>query len=168
MNAINALVSAIDRVREPRLFCTERGYQGQLAAQLDRLLDAEPSGITRPLVEEEYQKRAKVHGINLRPDIVVHIPFDRGVSPTRRHDNYLVVLLKFAARKTTADKDFEQLSIICSKLEYPIGAFLNIASTDLWLPGYTSTIGGGFTLYEFAITLKDSQPQIRTENRTFT
>jgi hypothetical protein len=162
MNAIKELVSAIDRIREPRLFSSERGYQGQLASELDRLLDVEPKGIMLPLVESEYQKRAKLHGIRLRPDIIVHIPFDRGVSPTRRHDNYLVILLKLGANQKKADRDFTQLSTICSALDYPIGAFINIASSDLWLPHYRAKSADTFTLYEFAITLNDGKPNIQT------
>ncbi len=162
MNAIKTLISAIESIREPRLFSTERGYQGQLASEIDRLLDGEPAGITRPLVESEYQKRAKVHGIKLRPDIIVHIPFDRGVSPTRRHDNYMVILLKLTANKKKADKDFASLSTICSTLDYPIGVFLNIASTDLWLPHYADKSSRCFTLHEFAIKLNDGKLHIQT------
>jgi hypothetical protein len=49
MNVIKTLVSAIERVREPRFFSTERGYQGQLLSELDRLLDAEPDDLTWPI-----------------------------------------------------------------------------------------------------------------------
>lgn len=162
MDAIKTLLAAINRIQEPRLFATERGYQGKLASELDRLMDGEPSGIERPLVEEEYQKRARVHGIRLRPDIIIHIPFDRGVSPTRQHDNHLVILLKLAATQERADKDFTKLSTICSALHYPIGAFVNIDSANLWLPHFTAKADGSFALYEFAVTLKDGQPFILT------
>jgi hypothetical protein len=161
MNVISTLLAALKNVREPRLFSTERGYQGQLASELDRLLDATPSGLTRPIVEQEYQKWADAHGIRLRPDIIIHIPFERGVSPTRRHDNYLVVLLKLAASQKKADEDFGKLSTICSTLEYPVGAFVNVASSDLWLPKFSKKSKGDFTLYEFAVTLHDGDVQIR-------
>jgi hypothetical protein len=59
MDAVETLISAIELVREPRLFATERGYQGQLASELDRLLEAQGNEITRPLVEQEYQKRQR-------------------------------------------------------------------------------------------------------------
>jgi hypothetical protein len=111
-------------------------------------------------VEQEYQKRAIEHGITLRPDIIIHVPFGRGVSPTRRDDNHLVILLNLSAKRKEAEEDFGDLSTICSALAYPIGAFINIASTDLWLPYYTGTTDGSFELYEFAVTLRDGQPQI--------
>ncbi len=162
MDAIKTLVSAIERVRESRFFSTERGYQGQLVAELDHLLGGESGELTRPIVEQEYQKRAKLHGITLRPDIIVHIPFERGVSPSRRYDNYLVVLLDLSANQKEAEEDFGQLSTICSKLDYPIGAFVNIASTNLWLPDYGGKTDDSFILHEFAVTLHDGCPQIRT------
>jgi hypothetical protein len=120
-----------------------------------------PTTLRGRFVEQEYQKRAKEHGITLRPDIV-HIPFERGVSPTRRYGNYLVILLDLSANQNDAQEDFGQLSTICSSLDYPIGAFINVASTDLWLPHYTAKIDDSFALYEFAVTLRDGCPQIRT------
>jgi hypothetical protein len=98
----------------------------------------------------------------LRPDIILHIPFDRDVSPTRRYDNFLVILLKLSADQTRANEDFSKLSTICMALDYPIGAFLNVASTNLWLPHFTQKPAGNFTLYEFAVSLHDGQPQIQS------
>lgn len=162
MDACKTLISALERVREPRLFLTERGYQGQLATELDRLLDTQPEGIERPLVEQEYQKRAKVHGIRLRPDIIVHVPFERGVSPTRSHDNHLVIMLKLKANKKRADEDFAKLTTICSKLGYSVGAFVNISTSDLWLPTYPAPDGSTFSLYEFAVTLERGVVGVKT------
>jgi len=155
VDAINTLRTAIGRVREPRYFSTERGYQGQLLSELDGLVAAETDDFTRPIVEQEYQKRAHEHGITLRPDIIIHIPFERGASPTRRDDNHLVILLDLSADKAEAEEDFGQLSTICCKLNYPIGAFINISSTDLWLPDYIAKIDDSFRLYEFAVSLDD-------------
>jgi hypothetical protein len=158
VDPLGTLLLAIDQIREPRLFSTERGYQGQLATEFDRLLDAYPDKMTRPLVEEEYQKCAERHGIRMRPDIIVHIPFDRGVSPTRRHDNYLVILLKLSATRTKAYADFAKLEKICQVLNYPLGAFVNIASEDLWLPNYRRGTSGTFSLHEVAVHLDHDEP----------
>jgi len=162
---LETLLSAINRIREPRLFLTERGYQGQLLVEFDKLLEGERDSIARPLVEQEYQKTADKHGITLRPDIIVHIPFERGVSPTRQHDNHLVILLNLAAKKKEAEEDFNQLEIMCSVLEYPIGSFVNIASSDLWLPNYTRKSDKKFTLHEIAVQLQNSEPQVLIANQ---
>lgn len=161
MDAIDTLIAAIKRIKEPRLFASERGYQGQLVSELDRLF-GDPGDIARPLVEQEYQKRAKVHGITFRPDIIVHVPFDRGVSPTRQHDNYLVIMLKLSANQKRANEDFAKLSAICSALDYPLGALVNVSSADLWLPHYPRKRGEKFKLHEFAITLRDGRLEIKT------
>lgn len=165
MDPIKTLLSAIKRIKEPRFFLTERGYQGQLASEFDKLLDAEPATLDRPIVEQEYQKRAKAHGIRLRPDIIVHIPYERGVSPTRRHDNYLVILLKLSATQRKSEADFNKLSTICSILDYPIGVFVNVASTDLWLPHFADKFAdkanNSFVLHEFAVSLNGGHLHIR-------
>jgi len=160
VDPLATLSAAISRIREPRLFSTERGYQGHLAAELDKLVEGEPDSIARPLVEEEYQKTAEKHGIALRPDIVVHIPFERGVSPTRQHDNYLVILLKLSGTKEDAIEDFNKLETICSVLKYPAGVFVNIATSDLCLPNYARKRAKEFTLYEIAVQLHDGVPKL--------
>jgi len=162
MEPLPILLSAIEGIREPRLFETERGYQGHLAAQMDRLLEREPDHLLRPLVEEEYQKRADRHGIILRPDIVVHIPFDRGLSPSRRDDNYLVILLKLRANQKKADRNFQDLETMCSVLNYPLGVFVNIASETLWLQQYKRKTDGAFALFEVAVRLVDGSPVLLT------
>ncbi len=160
MDAIDTLLSAIKRIKEPRLFASERGYQGQLVAEIDRLL-GDSTDITRPLVEQEYQKLAKVHGITFRPDIIVHVPFERGVSPTRQHDNYLIIMLKLSANQKRANEDFAKLSAICSALDYPLGALVNVASAELWLPHYPRKGEEKFKLHEFGIMLRDGCLEIR-------
>jgi len=165
VDPIQALYIAITRIREPRLFSTERGYQGQLAAEIDKVIEGEPNSIERPLVEQEYQKTAELHGITLRPDIIVHVPFDRGVSPTRQHDNHLAILLKLAATKQGAEEDFKKLETICSVLDYPIGAFVNIASSDLWLPNYKRQSDKSFILHEIAVHLEGIEPKLLISNQ---
>jgi hypothetical protein len=71
----------------------------------------------------------------------------------------LVILLKLSANQGKANADFTKLETICSVLDYPIGAFLNIASTDLWLPRYTFDANRTFALHEIAIHLHEGRPQ---------
>jgi hypothetical protein len=164
MKPLEMLSLAIARIKEPRLFATERGYQGMLVAEIDKLIEAEPNSIERPVVEQEYQKTADRHGITLWPDIVVHVPFERGVSPTRRHDNHLVILLKLRATKSKANEDFKNLEIICSTLDYPCGAFVNVASSNLFLPSYTRESNKNFTLYEVAVCLHGAGLKLLTSS----
>lgn len=158
MDPIEILRAALSRIHEPRLFETERGYQGQLRGEIDNLV-GEKNALLRPLVEEEYQKRLGDHGTRLRPDIIVHVPYNRGVSPTRRHDNHLVILLKLSAGRAKAFADFYRLVEMCTALDYPAGAFVNVSSDQLWLPEYKRP-AGPFILFEFAVVLAEGKPRI--------
>ena len=166
MEPIETLIKAIKRIKEPRLFNSERGYQGQLKSELDRLLEVRDPQFDHPLVEEEYQKSAEHHGINLRPDIIIHIPFDRGVSPTRKHDNFLVILLKLAANEIKAFENFEALETICSGLNYPIGVAVNVRSNRLFLQKYAAKRKGPYRLVEVAVDLVEGRPVICDITRT--
>ena len=81
---------ALASIRQRRLFETERGYQGELLAMLrPRLVGAALPG--DPIVEQEYQKRIKDHGITIRPDIIIHVPFERGASQNRAEGNFAAI-----------------------------------------------------------------------------
>lgn len=86
-------MEALATIREPRFYDTERGYQGEVLAELrSRLVGAGLPG--DPVVEQEYQKTIPQHGLTIRPDIIIHIPFDRGVTGSRREGNFVAVELK--------------------------------------------------------------------------
>ena len=56
----------MSQIREPRLYKTERGYQGELYAEL-RARPAQAGFAGDPIIEQEYQKRIDAHGIKIRP-----------------------------------------------------------------------------------------------------
>lgn len=87
-------------------------------------------------MEEEYQKRAKDHGIKFRPDLIIHIPFDRGIYSDRKHGNFVVMMLKLNSSKYSALEDYEKLSLLCEKLDYSIAVFLNIGSEETFFSTY--------------------------------
>jgi hypothetical protein len=167
MDLMRILLEAIGLVREPSLFRDERGYQGELKSKIDRLIDTKVplADFSTPLVQEEYQKRAERHGITLRPDLIIHVPFERGVSPTRKNDNYMVILLKRSAGWAKAKENFSNLEIICSGLNYPVGISINVASSKLWLPKLTPKIPSCFTLHEIAVKLVNGTPSLKVASR---
>jgi hypothetical protein len=118
---------SVVRIKEARLFNTERGYQGALVHELkNRIAKAKFPG--DPLVEQEYQKTLPHHGINIRPDLIIHIPFERGVSLHRDEGNFVAVEIKLHSTETQADRDFASLELMKERLGYPITIFLNIDS----------------------------------------
>jgi hypothetical protein len=123
---IAAFRESLTAITVPRFYQTERGFQGELLQQLSRRLNLEDPAI----VEQEYQKSQHVHGLTIRPDIIIHEPFDPARHATHREGNLAVAELKLAASPAQADGDFESLGLMLSKLDYPTGLFINIASSN--------------------------------------
>lgn len=123
---MSIIAEAIKQIRPRRLFNSERGFRGQLQANLDRLLRERNLISNRTLVEEEYQKRIRDHGISHRPDIIIHVPFEEGIARTRREGNFVAFELKLQANESDASDDFAKLNDYITILEYPLGVFVNI------------------------------------------
>ena len=103
------LSQSLESIRDPRFFQTERGYQGELLAELrKRLRDVALPG--DPVVEQEYQKRIPDHGIKIRPDIIIHIPFERDTAGRRDEGNFVAIELKLRATEKDALWDFTNLA----------------------------------------------------------
>ena len=128
---ISKVRQALQAIDHPRFFETERGYQGQFNVQLAGLLHgAELEGA---IVEEEYQKNMKRHGIRRRPDLIVHVPTAQA---DRSQGNFTVIQFKRKASARKAKADFEALDEIFDKLKYPFGAFVNIGSSEAFGAAY--------------------------------
>jgi hypothetical protein len=95
--------TALLAITEPRFFGTERGYQGALIAELQqRLADVRLPG--DPIVEQEYQKRISAHGIRIRPDIIMHVPFERDGVPSRKHWNLVAIASSCVGRNAMRER----------------------------------------------------------------
>ena len=148
---------ALGAIREPRLFKTERGYQGALLVQLQqRLRNAAFPG--DPIIEQEYQKTIPNHGIAIRPDLIIHIPFERGDTKRREQGNFVAIELKLAATAAEADEDFESLTLIKEKLGYPLTIFLNLDAAETYAERCSQRIASQTVC--FAVQLKDHVPVV--------
>jgi hypothetical protein len=124
---LTLLQNALESIQDPRFFETERGFQGELLVQLGkRLKQAEFPG--DPLVEQEYQKTIPSHGINIRPDIIIHVPFGRGQAKRRDEGNFVAMELKLRSTENDARHDFASLEQMHAALRYPLTVFINIDS----------------------------------------
>lgn len=134
----NALLAhftdALGAITAPRFYETERGFQGALLAELQKTIPQHllPDGA---ILEQEYQKRLYAHGVKIRPDIIIHEPFDETRHESRRDGNIAVIELKRDASANDAVGDFDSLIRMMEALDYPMAIFINIASatthTDL-------------------------------------
>lgn len=121
------LASALSTITTPRFYETERGFQGELVARLQAVI---PEGFLpdQAIVEQEYQKRLKMHGLAIRPDLIIHVPFNPALHNSRRDGNVAVIELKRAATAKSAAADIESLIQMMEILEYPLAIFINIDS----------------------------------------
>jgi len=124
-DVLRSIRDSLAAITAPRFFDTERGYQGALLGHLEGRLQLPDYAI----VEQEYQKQAGLHGLTIRPDIIIHEPFDSERHCARTDGNLAVVELKLRARPAEALGDFQSIRLMLDTLQYPIGVFINIGST---------------------------------------
>ncbi|MCZ2808749.1 MAG: hypothetical protein O2V44_05290 [Candidatus Bathyarchaeota archaeon] len=154
----NSLLS----ITNARFYETERGFQGELSAELrTRLKKLEINGA---IVEQEYQKRMREHGFRIRPDLVIHIPFEGAEFESRSQGNFVVVELKLRASRNSARADYENLKGMCQKLGYPLAIFINIDSDETFIDE-CSPPGDG-SIHAFAVRLNEGEVQITKQSRT--
>jgi hypothetical protein len=159
---IETIQNSICRVTHPRFYETERGFQGEFIAQLNQLLPTvQPEGT---IVEQEYQKRLPEHGINTRPDVILHVPFDASVNDSRAEGNFVAIELKLAANQSRANEDFCRLAQMCDVLDYTFGIFINIDSAETHLAAYTGPYKE--RLSAFAVRLRDGQIVVESAGPT--
>lgn len=163
--AIQALVQttrdAMHAIKTPRFFETERGYQGELLAEIRKRLP-EIRGVSEDaVVEQEFQKRTATHGLRLRPDLVIHVPFDNERHSSRREGNYICFELKLRATEPQASEAYRNLAQLMRALNYPLGIFININSSQTYISSAPKESGQFFA---FAVTLQGSDVKIHEEH----
>jgi hypothetical protein len=154
-----ALRESLLAITTPRLFETERGYQGALLEQLGRRLR-----LTAPAIaEQEYQKQMQHHGLRIRPDIIIHEPFDPDRHANRMEGNIAVLELKLRASAADAAEDFRKIGDMIRVLQYPVGFFINVSSTLT----YGELIPDDLKecVFPFAASLKDGKAHVHELHR---
>jgi hypothetical protein len=121
---IASLRESLAAISAPRFFESERGFQGELLVQLSKRLKLSDNTI----IEQEHQKKLKAHGLTIRPDIIIHEPFNPELHEARTEGNFAAIELKLNASPESAAADFNSLAAMLEVLQYPIGFFVNIGS----------------------------------------
>jgi len=157
---LTVLREALQNIHELRSFQDERGFQGALLQELARRLER---GVLPddPIIEEEYQKRIRPHGIRIRPDIIVHVPFDRGLVERRDQGNFVAIELKRRATVKAAKRAFANLAVMKKVLKYPLTIFVNIDSEQTRSEVCPKSIADQSVC--FAVRLEDGKPVVRAE-----
>jgi hypothetical protein len=152
---LDTLRDSMRAITNGRYFSTERGYQGQLIAELNSRLNISQNFQDNAVWEQEYQKQADKHGITIRPDIILHVPFETGIYNNRRTGNFIVIQLKRRASVRKAKEDFKKLNLMFEKLDYPLGIFINIDSARTFHDCYAGDYSE--RLYYFAVKLANDE-----------
>lgn len=153
---LECIRSSLSSIDHPRYFDTERGFQGALSNEISKRLPQ--LGLRGAIIEEEYQKRIKEHGFGIRPDLIIHIPYDYSELEGRDQGNFVVIELKMQATVREAIEDYRKLSKMCDVLKYPLGVFINIASDTSFLSEYDKKEDP--RIHSFAVRLENNNVYI--------
>lgn len=154
------LRQALENIREERFFQDERGFQGALLQELSQRL-AHGAFPGDPIIEQEYQKRLPLHKIRIRPDIIIHVPFERGVAEERYEGNFVAIELKRRATAKRAKEAFANLAQMKKALKYPLTIFINIDSDQTHAALCPKSISGQTTC--FAVRFEEGRSVVRLE-----
>ena len=121
---IRLVIEAIRQITVPRYFNTERGYVGEFYHHLSNLLRDNPMFPVQAILETEVQKRIPDHfGVKQRPDLIIHIPIETGLTNNANENNFVVFAFKQKANMRRALNDFDNLDEMFSALNYDKGVF---------------------------------------------
>ena len=155
-----ALEESLRSVSEEVLYGDERGFQGALLHELNARLG---HGVLPgdPIIQQEYQKRILRHKIKIRPDIIVHIPFERGGMGGRDEGNFVAMELKRRATAKQATHAFASLGKMKKALKYPLTVFINVDSQETHAVLCPASIADQTVC--FAVWLHDGRPVLKAE-----
>ncbi len=156
---LSSIRAALSTCAHPRLFETERGFQGQLLIELSKHFQLPDQAI----IEQEYQKRLHVHGLTIRPDIVIHEPYNPTRHASRASGNIAVIELKLNANADEAAADFASIADMLRVLHYPLGIFVNINSRETYAELVPEDAKGLIVAY--AVSLVEGKANV-VETRT--
>ena len=157
---LSLLRQSLENIREERFFQDERGFQGALLQELSQRV-AHGAFPGDPIIEQEYQKRLPLHRIRIRPDIIIHIPFERGVAEGRDEGNFVAMELKRRATTKKAKEAFANLAQMKKALKYPLTIFINIDSEQTHAALCPKSIAGQTAC--FAVRFEDGRSVVRVE-----
>jgi hypothetical protein len=157
---LTVLRQSLENLREERFFQDERGFQGALLQELSQRV-AHGAFPGDPIIEQEYQKRLPLHKIRIRPDIIIHVPFERGVAEERDEGNFVAMELKRRATAKKAKEAFANLAQMKKALKYPLTIFINIDSEQTHAALCPKSIAGQTAC--FAVRFEDGRSVVRVD-----
>lgn len=157
---LNKTVLAIRQILIQRYFNSERGFVPEFYSNLRGQLENSNLFPEHTILETEVQKRRLLHGVRQRPDLLIHIPIETGLTNNVAENNFVVYAFKLNGNAVDALEDFEKLDAMFGQLNYEMGIYVNIGThPTIFLNNYI----GNFKdrIHEFSIRLDNEQVLIK-------
>jgi hypothetical protein len=138
----------------------ERGYVTEFCRHLSPLLRESNLYPDHTILETEVQKRRYDHfGVTQRPDLLIHIPIETGLTDQPNENNFVVYAFKRNGNLARTNIDFSNLDEMFRVLNYEIGIYINIGRfPEVFLHNYEGIYKT--RIHEFSIGL-DSEREVQ-------
>lgn len=161
MIILNELVDTLKSITVPRYYSTERGYQTEFYRILSNEIENKRLFPEETIFEAEVQKRTLDHyGITQRPDLLIHIPIETGLTDDPSENNFVNFAFKLNGNERVSIEDYSKLEEMFLHLNYELGIYINIGRyPDIYLHNYQ----GNFKdrIHEFSVELHNNDVNIK-------
>ncbi len=129
MEIINRTITALRLISTLRYFRTERGFVAEFYHQLTEQLKNSNLFPQHTILEIEVQKKQALHyGVTQRPDLLIHIPIETGLTKNANENNFVVYAFKLGGNPAEVKSDYNKLEQMLDRLNYELGVFINIGA----------------------------------------
>lgn len=151
MAIIIEVINTLRKIITPRYYKSERGFQTEFYRILSNQLEGKHIFPDHTILEAEVQKRNFEHyGVTQRPDLLIHIPIETGITENVNENNFVNFAFKLFGNAKASAEDYEKLEQMFNFLNYEMGIFINIGRyPEIFLNNYK----GGFKnrIHEFSV-----------------
>ena len=161
MAIIEEIINTLKLITIPRYFRTERGFQSEFYKQLSNNLDGKNIFPEHTILEAEVQKRNLDHyGVTQRPDLLIHIPIETGITQNANENNYVNFAFKLNGNINSSISDYEKLDQMFNLLNYELGIYININKYPIvYLNNYEGIYRN--RIHEFSINLDNERVNVK-------
>lgn len=151
MRIFDHIIQAAKSIRNERFYRTERGFAAEFRHQMQIVEENDPIYPIEAIFEMEVQKSTRKHyGVRQRPDLLIHIPLEAGLSENARDNNFVVFGFKRLGNRKSVLSDFDKLDEMFAQLNYEMGVFINVSAyPETYLESYTGVYPE--RIHEFSI-----------------
>jgi len=161
MAIIDEIIVALKGITVARYHKSERGFQTEFYKILSNQLNGKGIFPEHTILEAEVQKRNLEHyGITQRPDLLIHIPIEMGITENVNENNFVNLAFKLLGNERASVEDYGKLEQMFILLNYELGVYINIGSyPEVFLSSYDGEYKD--RMHEFSILLEDGNIKIK-------